>query len=79
MIPLKEYLLFSNTKYERRIRVAKLTYETWDSQTEDFLIENDSKGALQALEWAYEEYDDLVYACSFGIEGIVMIDLISTN
>ena len=23
------------------------------------------------------EYDDLVYACSFGVEGIVMIDLIS--
>ena len=30
------------------------------------------------LRWAYKEYDDeLVYACSFGVEGIVMFDLIS--
>lgn len=37
-----------------------------------------SKGdALDALKWAYREFGDrLVYACSFGAEGIVMIDLI---
>ncbi|MFC4323137.1 phosphoadenylyl-sulfate reductase [Litchfieldia salsa] len=44
----------------------------------DFDIENDTKGALEVLKWAYDHYDDeIVYACSFGIEGIVMIDLLS--
>ena len=42
------------------------------------MIDDESKGALNVLRWAYDEYDDeLVYACSFGVEGIVMIDLIS--
>ncbi|CAM5272669.1 Phosphoadenosine phosphosulfate reductase [Bacillus safensis subsp. safensis] len=36
------------------------------------------KGALSVLKWAYGHYgDQLVYACSFGIEGIVLIDLIA--
>src|SRR5690606_20106540 len=30
------------------------------------------------LKWAYDTYgEEIVYACSFGIEGIVLIDLIS--
>ena len=46
--------------------------------SEDFVVDDESKGALNVLRWAYNEYDDeLVYACSFGVEGIVMIDLIS--
>ncbi|MGP7816653.1 phosphoadenylyl-sulfate reductase [Niallia sp. 01092] len=44
----------------------------------DFSIDNDTKGALEVLKWAYETYgEDIVYACSFGIEGIILIDLIS--
>ncbi|ASK62172.1 phosphoadenosine phosphosulfate reductase [Virgibacillus phasianinus] len=37
-----------------------------------------TKGASSVLEWAYESYgNSIVYACSFGAEGIVLIDLIS--
>lgn len=37
-----------------------------------------TKGASSVLQWAYEAYgDSVVYACSFGAEGIVLIDLIS--
>lgn len=37
-----------------------------------------TKGASRILDWAYESYgDSMVYACSFGAEGIVLIDLIS--
>jgi phosphoadenosine phosphosulfate reductase len=58
--------------------MAKLTYATWGEPSTNFLIDDDSKGALNVLQWAYDEYnDELVYACSFGVEGIVMIDLIS--
>ncbi|WP_137789419.1 phosphoadenylyl-sulfate reductase [Bacillus sp. E(2018)] len=54
-----------------------LTYETWDEKTRDFDSQNPTKGALHALKWAYETYeDDLVYACSFGIEGSVLVDLV---
>ncbi|HZG11823.1 phosphoadenylyl-sulfate reductase [Kurthia gibsonii] len=43
-----------------------------------FSKDTDTKGALEVLEWAYETYGDkLVYACSFGIEGIVLIHLIA--
>ncbi|CAH0345247.1 phosphoadenylyl-sulfate reductase [Bacillus sp. CECT 9360] len=56
-----------------------LVYKDFDTFTPvDFPIDNDTKGALEVLEWAYGHYgDELVYACSFGIEGIVLIDLIS--
>ncbi|WP_026676906.1 phosphoadenylyl-sulfate reductase [Fictibacillus gelatini] len=36
------------------------------------------KDAMDILKWAYEEFnDDLIYACSFGAEGIVLTDMIS--
>lgn len=55
-----------------------LTFETWKEEIPDFAIDDETKGALSALKWAYNHYgDSLVYACSFGIEGIVLIDLIS--
>jgi phosphoadenosine phosphosulfate reductase len=56
-----------------------LRYENFDDLAPvNFSIENDTKGALDALDWAYSHYkEELVYACSFGIEGIVMIDLLS--
>ncbi|WP_204556874.1 phosphoadenylyl-sulfate reductase [Bacillus ectoiniformans] len=44
----------------------------------NFSADSPTKGAYEALSWAYEAYGEkLVYACSFGIEGIVLIDLIS--
>ncbi|MBM7551336.1 phosphoadenylyl-sulfate reductase [Thalassobacillus pellis] len=46
-------------------------FEGWDP-------EDDTKGALRILQWAYDTYkESLVYACSFGAEGIVLVDLIS--
>ena len=58
----------------------KLLYQTIDQfKQPEFSVDNDTKGALKVLEWAYQHYADeeLIYACSFGIEGIVLIDLIS--
>ncbi|MGE7023664.1 phosphoadenylyl-sulfate reductase [Solibacillus cecembensis] len=55
-----------------------LTYEAWQKLNISFDIDETYKGALQVLEWSYKEYgNDIVYACSFGIEGIVLIDLIA--
>lgn len=58
----------------------KLTYENFDTYPlAEIPEENETKGAIDVLRWANDHYDDdeLVYACSFGIEGIVLIDLIS--
>ncbi|MDQ0256604.1 phosphoadenosine phosphosulfate reductase [Evansella vedderi] len=48
---------------------------------EDYAQLNEKLGktdTLGVIKWAYETYgDELVYACSFGAEGIVLIDLIS--
>ena len=55
-----------------------LTYTSWDESTFQFEVDDVYKGSLNVLEWAYSHYgDEVVYACSFGIEGIVLIDLIS--
>ncbi|MCM3714916.1 phosphoadenylyl-sulfate reductase [Halalkalibacter oceani] len=36
------------------------------------------KDSIEVLKWAYQTFgDELVYACSFGAEGMVLIDLIS--
>lgn len=46
-------------------------FENWNPDDE-------TKGAQAVLEWAYETYgDSLVYSCSFGAEGMILIDLIS--
>lgn len=40
--------------------------------------DNKTKGATELLEWAFRTYgENLLYACSFGVEGSVMIHLIS--
>lgn len=58
--------------------MVRLTYDSWVEDNTHFPSNDVSKGAFNVLRWAYKEYDDeLVYACSFGVEGIVMIDLIS--
>lgn len=55
----------------------KITYDHW-SDNVDFSIDDHLKGSMEVLEWAYNHYgDDIVYACSFGAEGMVLIDLIS--
>ncbi|MBB5172342.1 phosphoadenylyl-sulfate reductase [Texcoconibacillus texcoconensis] len=58
--------------------------ESWSYHAlkdEDYRQQNElleKKDALDVLKWAYETFDDeLLYACSFGAEGIVLIDLIS--
>jgi len=39
---------------------------------------DETKGAKEVIKWAYESYgDSIVYACSFGAEGMVLIDLIA--
>ncbi len=55
-----------------------LTYSTWQKPELEFEVDETYKGALNVLKWAYEHYgEEIVYACSFGIEGIVLIDCIS--
>lgn len=55
-----------------------LTYNTWGNPEISFEIDEQYKGALEVIKWSYEQYGkDIVYACSFGIEGIVLIDLIA--
>jgi phosphoadenosine phosphosulfate reductase len=53
-----------------------LTYENWDEEKISSILDN-KHDFLDILKWAYREYgEEIVYACSFGAEGIVLIDLI---
>ncbi|MDM5187711.1 phosphoadenylyl-sulfate reductase [Bacillus sp. DX4.1] len=55
-----------------------LTYEAWKEDFISFSEEDETKGALQVLRWAYEQYgEEIVYACSFGVEGMVLLHLIN--
>lgn len=56
-----------------------LTFENFDKSVKPkFSVDNETKGALEVLTWAYSHYgEEVIYACSFGVEGIVLIDLIS--
>lgn len=57
-----------------------VTFESWkeDLTLPEFPMDSESKGASEVLQWAYDQYgEQLVYACSFGIEGIVLLELIS--
>lgn len=55
-----------------------LTYSTWQEPKLEYEVDDTYKGALEVLRWAYNQYgEEIVYACSFGIEGIVLIDCIS--
>jgi phosphoadenosine phosphosulfate reductase len=55
-----------------------LTYETWNKEASKQLM-GEWKDYLDVIKWAYRQYkdDEIVYACSFGAEGVVLIDLIS--
>ncbi|WP_186576082.1 phosphoadenylyl-sulfate reductase [Aquibacillus kalidii] len=55
----------------------KLTYENWDTQLQEKL-NNELEDFMDVIKWAYHVYQDrIVYACSFGAEGIVLIDLLA--
>ncbi|PIC64532.1 phosphoadenylyl-sulfate reductase [Sporosarcina sp. P13] len=57
-----------------------VTFESWkeSSVLPEFPKGSETKGASEVLQWAYDHYEEeLVYACSFGIEGIVLLELIS--
>jgi len=54
-----------------------ISYENWDEKQVKVRLDQ-LKDYFDVLKWAYKEYkDEIVYACSFGAEGIVLIDLIS--
>lgn len=56
--------------------MPEITYENWNDEIVSTILEAQSD-YLDILKWAYKAYnDDIVYACSFGAEGIVLIDLI---
>ncbi|MDQ7114048.1 phosphoadenylyl-sulfate reductase [Staphylococcus simulans] len=58
---------------------SKITYTDFTSDPFESLdVSDETKGAYHVLKWAYDTYgDEIVYACSFGAEGIVLINLIS--
>ncbi|WP_020007155.1 phosphoadenylyl-sulfate reductase [Salinicoccus albus] len=58
---------------------AELTYENFTADPFQNLIPNDdTKGARRVLEWAYGSFgESIIYSCSFGAEGMILIDLIS--
>ena len=53
-----------------------LTYENWeDTKVADMNAKHHDY--FDVIKWAYQEYgEEIVYSCSFGAEGIVLIDLI---
>jgi phosphoadenosine phosphosulfate reductase len=56
---------------------AAIKYENWNDQRVNE-VQDQFKEAFEVLKWAYKTYEDeIVYACSFGAEGIVLIDMIS--
>ncbi|GGE17331.1 phosphoadenosine phosphosulfate reductase [Marinithermofilum abyssi] len=59
--------------------MAPLTYHNWDDIKKPvFSINDPTHGAQKVLEWAFREYgEQVLYACSMGAEGMVLLDLIS--
>jgi phosphoadenosine phosphosulfate reductase len=54
-----------------------LTYDRWD---EDYVqqLQNGFNDFLDVINWAFKEYEEkIIYACSFGAEGVVLVDIIS--
>ncbi|WP_097677997.1 phosphoadenylyl-sulfate reductase [Bacillus massilinigeriensis] len=53
-----------------------LTYHSWDERKVNE-INTKLHDSMDVLNWTFKEYgDEVVYACSFGAEGMVMLDLI---
>ncbi|MFD2046518.1 phosphoadenylyl-sulfate reductase [Ornithinibacillus salinisoli] len=56
---------------------TKLTYENWNDHVQEKL-NHELKDFMDVIKWAYRVYKEkIIYSCSFGAEGIVLIDLIS--
>ena len=54
----------------------QLTFENWRDQKQAEILQQ-NPDYLDILKWAFHHYgDEIVYSCSFGAEGIVLIDLI---
>jgi len=54
-----------------------LTYSNWE-ESKVKTLQDELKEFMDVLKWTFREYGDkVVYACSFGAEGIVLLDLIS--
>lgn len=55
----------------------KLTINNWGDDNVNQLISQLSD-SLDVIKWAYKEFEEnIVYACRFGMEAKVLIDLIS--
>lgn len=59
--------------------IPLISYKEFEEDPfKDWIPSDETKGAVKVLQWAYDSYkDSIIYACSFGAEGIVLIDLIS--
>lgn len=54
-----------------------LTYENWNAEKQHEMLAK-LHDHNDVLTWAFDHYSDITYACSFGAEGVVLIDLISS-
>ena len=59
---------------------TKITYDDFNPHAFGKLdITDETKGAREVIRWAYDVYgDSIIYSCSFGAEGMILIDLISS-
>lgn len=59
---------------------TKITYDDFNPHAFETLdITDETKGAREVIRWAYDVYgDSIIYSCSFGAEGMILIDLISS-
>ncbi|MBS4202408.1 phosphoadenylyl-sulfate reductase [Bacillus sp. FJAT-49732] len=54
-----------------------LSYHNWNEEKINHILQ-EYPDYMDIIKWAFQEYgDEIVYACSFGAEGVVLIDLIS--
>lgn len=62
------------------MKIPLISYKEFKADPfKDWTPGDETKGAARVLQWAYDAYkDSIVYACSFGAEGMVLIDLISS-
>lgn len=56
---------------------GQLTYESWQEEKVKQILDQ-HPDYMEILKWALKHYkNEIVYACSFGAEGIVMIDILN--
>ncbi|PLR82411.1 phosphoadenylyl-sulfate reductase [Bacillus canaveralius] len=56
---------------------SALTYETWNEANLQQIL-GQLRDSMDVLKWATRQYgSSIVYACSFGAEGMVLLDLLS--